>query len=81
MSRYEGRRFGSIAVAKEVGISLRQLYYWVHVLRIVQPRGAVTRWNPRTGARVVLRERALAGDVLTIELGPAETTLLTFAGP
>ena len=36
-----GRRttaLGIIAVAREVGISLRQLYYWIHVLRVVQPR-------------------------------------------
>ncbi|MCI0560156.1 MAG: MerR family transcriptional regulator [Nitrososphaera sp.] len=30
--------YGSIAVAREVGISLRQLYYWVHVLRVAHPR-------------------------------------------
>ena len=30
--------YGSIAAAKEIGISLRQLYYWVDILRIVQPR-------------------------------------------
>lgn len=32
------RHYGSIAVAKQVGLSLRQLYYWVEVLRIVTPR-------------------------------------------
>ena len=32
------RTYGSITVAKEAGLSLRQLYYWVQVLRIVRPR-------------------------------------------
>lgn len=32
------RHYGSIAVATQVGLSLRQLYYWVEVLRIVTPR-------------------------------------------
>lgn len=30
--------YGSIAAAKEVGISLRQLYYWVDVLQVVRPQ-------------------------------------------
>lgn len=29
--------YGSVAVAKALSISLRQLYYWVHVLHVVQP--------------------------------------------
>ena len=29
--------YGSVAAALEVGISLRQLYYWVEVLHAVQP--------------------------------------------
>ncbi len=29
--------YGSIETAKRVGISLRQLYYWVSVLRAVSP--------------------------------------------
>lgn len=32
------RRYGSIAAAREAGLSLRQLYYWVHVLRVVKPQ-------------------------------------------
>ena len=34
----DARWYGSVAAAKEVGISLRQCYYWVDVLRIVRPR-------------------------------------------
>jgi DNA-binding transcriptional MerR regulator len=30
-------RYGSVATARRVGISLRQLYYWVNVLRAVRP--------------------------------------------
>jgi DNA-binding transcriptional MerR regulator len=30
--------YGTIATAKTVGISLRQLYYWIRVLRVVRPR-------------------------------------------
>ena len=32
------RLYGSSATAREIGISLRQLYYWVNVLRVVQPQ-------------------------------------------
>ena len=35
---YDHRLYGSCAAAKEVGISLRQLYYWVNTLRVVQPQ-------------------------------------------
>jgi len=35
---HRNRRYGSIAAAKEAGLSLRQLYYWVEMLRIVTPR-------------------------------------------
>ena len=38
MVRYDKAYWGAIAVAREVGISLRQLYYWVHVLHAVKPR-------------------------------------------
>lgn len=38
MSLNDGRLYGSIAVAKEIGISLRQLYYWVNVLQVVAPQ-------------------------------------------
>ena len=30
--------YGSSAAAREIGISLRQLYYWVGVLGVVRPR-------------------------------------------
>ena len=30
--------YGPVAAAMTVGISLRQLYYWVDVLRVVTPR-------------------------------------------
>ena len=32
------RFYGSSAVAREVGVSLRQLYYWVGVLQVVRPQ-------------------------------------------
>lgn len=38
MALRETSRVGSIATAKAVGISLRQLYYWVQVLHIVHPQ-------------------------------------------
>lgn len=34
----DGQWYGSIAVARLTGISLRQLYYWVDGLHIVQPQ-------------------------------------------
>lgn len=40
---------GSIAAARLTGISLRQLYYWVQVRRIVQPRAQ------RHGKRLFVR--------------------------
>ena len=30
--------YGTIAVARAVRLSLRQLYYWVNVVRVVRPR-------------------------------------------
>ncbi len=41
--------YGSVATAREVGISLRQLYYWVEVLRAVRPD------NRQHGMRVFYR--------------------------
>ena len=38
MSMHDGRLYGSCAAAKEAGISLRQLYYWVNRLKVVQPQ-------------------------------------------
>lgn len=38
MKKPSERLYGSIAAAKEAGLSLRQLYYWVEVLHIVTPR-------------------------------------------
>ena len=38
MMTNETQLYGSVAVAKELSISLRQLYYWVHVLHVVQPK-------------------------------------------
>ena len=32
------RHYGSSTVAKTLGISLRQLYYWVDVLHVVSPQ-------------------------------------------
>ena len=38
MAGREPPDYGTIATAQRVGISLRQLYYWVHVLRVVRPQ-------------------------------------------
>ena len=38
MPASDGRLSGSIEVAKELGISLRQLYYWVDVWHVVEPQ-------------------------------------------
>lgn len=38
MVRYDKACFGAIVVARDVGISLRQLYYWIHELRAVKPK-------------------------------------------
>ena len=50
--------YGSVAVAMEVGISLRQLYYWVEVLHVVRPA------NHPHGARIF--RRFTARDVTTL---------------
>ena len=41
--------YGSVATAMEVGISLRQLYYWIEVLHAVRPE------NRRHGMRIFRR--------------------------
>ena len=41
--------YGSVATAMEVGISLRQLYYWVEVLHAVRPQ------NHQHGVRMFSR--------------------------
>ncbi len=38
MGLSETRLYGSIAAAREAGVSLRQLYYWVDILQVVQPQ-------------------------------------------
>jgi len=40
---------GSVAVARMMNISLRQLYYWVNVLKIVRPK--YHRYGKREFAR------------------------------
>ena len=50
--------YGSVATALEVGISLRQLYYWVEVLKAVQPQ------NHQHGVRVF--RRFTADDVMQL---------------
>lgn len=37
MNLIHKKTFGSFYAAKEVGISLRQLYHWVDVLKVVDP--------------------------------------------
>ena len=36
--RKRPQSYGTIAVARAVRLSLRQLYYWVNVVRVVRPR-------------------------------------------
>ncbi|MBW2275529.1 MAG: hypothetical protein JRG96_19890, partial [Deltaproteobacteria bacterium] len=50
-------------------------------LRFVRGAGALTRWDPRSGARVKLREKVAAGDVISLELAAAETLILTLQRP
>ncbi len=38
MKHHDDGRVGSIAAAREVGISLRQLYHWVDALQVVLPQ-------------------------------------------
>ena len=38
MSVQDAQLYGSSAAAREVGVSLRQLYYWVGVLQVVSPQ-------------------------------------------
>ena len=38
MSIQDLQLYGSSAAAREVGVSLRQLYYWVGVLQVVRPQ-------------------------------------------
>ena len=46
-------------------------------LRFKRPGARLTLWNPRSGTRTLLRERVAVGDVVSIELEPAETLILT----
>lgn len=46
--------YGSIAVAKAVGISLRQLYYWVEALDAVQPQ--IRQYGTRSFRRFSSRD-------------------------
>jgi len=48
-------------------------------LRFTRAGGALTRWDPRTGERLVLRPEVKAGDVIEIGLGPAQSLILTLA--
>lgn len=48
-ARTRGRVYGSHATARAADISLRQLYYWVDVLRVVRPR--TRRYGRRTFRR------------------------------
>jgi hypothetical protein len=46
-------------------------------LRFTRGGGALTLWDPRSGSRSLLRERVEAGDVVPLELGPAELRIVT----
>jgi hypothetical protein len=47
------------------------------LLRFTRAGGVLTRWDPRSGVRVKLRDRVKAGDTVLLELDAAETLLLT----
>jgi hypothetical protein len=49
-------------------------------LRFTRSGGPLTSWDPRSGTRTRLRDRVTGGDVVPVELGPAETLILTL-GP
>jgi hypothetical protein len=46
-------------------------------LRFTRSGGSLTLWDPRSGSRVKLRKRLKAGDVISVDLEPAETLILT----
>jgi hypothetical protein len=46
-------------------------------LRFTRAGGPLTLWNPRSGARVRLRDRVKAGEIVVLDLEPAETLILT----
>ena len=46
-------------------------------LRLTRAGGPLMRWDPRSGERVILREKVAAGDVVTLDLEAAETLILT----
>jgi len=50
-------------------------------LRFSRGGGALVRWDPRSGAHDVLRPTVTAGDVVEVDLEPAETLLLTLEWP
>ena len=59
MPLQDAQVYGSIAAAKEVGVSLRQLYYWVDVLHVVRPQ--VRQHGTRRFRRFV------AADLMTLK--------------
>ena len=72
MTLNHGTLFGSSAVAKRVGISLRQLYHWVDTLHVVQPQ--VLQHGQRRFRRFTLqdirrisRTRELVDDGYTLQ--------------
>jgi hypothetical protein len=46
-------------------------------LRFTRAGGPLTLWNPRSGSRVKLRERVKPGEIIALDLEPAETLILT----
>jgi len=46
-------------------------------LRFKRAGARLTLWDPRSGSRTLLRERVAVGDVVSLELEPAETLILT----
>ena len=48
-------------------------------LRFTRAGGSLTLWDPRTGSQVRLLDRVKAGDLVTVDLEPAETLILTLS--
>jgi hypothetical protein len=46
-------------------------------LRFARSGGSLTLWNPHSGSRRILRERVEPGDIVALDLEPAETLILT----
>ena len=46
-------------------------------LRFTKPGGTLTLWNPASGEQRILRDHVAIGDVVALDLGAAQSLLLT----